>query len=112
MIKAPTGFVEFWPDYLRAHRQRSTRICHYAATLLGAGVGLYGLFTLQGYLLLAGVAGGYALAITSHYVFEGRAPLVARNPVWGACSDLRMVTLAIGGRLGAEFRKHGIERPR
>jgi hypothetical protein len=110
MNNLPEGFVKFWPDYLRAHRKRSTRICHYLATVYGVPVSLYGLFTLQADILLAGVIGGYALAIGSHYVFEGRKPLVARNPVWGACSDFRMFILAVSGRLNAEFRKHGIEQ--
>jgi hypothetical protein len=110
MSNPPTGFAAFWPDYLRAHQKRSTRLCHYAATLWGAGVGLYGVFTLRIGFVLAGVIGGYVLAVGSHYVFEGSKPLVARNPVLGACSDLRMFMLAVIGRLGAEFRKHGIEQ--
>ena len=110
MSKTPAGFAEFWPDYLRAHRKRSTRICHYIATAYGVPVSLYGLLTFHWYILLAGIVGGYALAISSHYVFEGNQPLVTRNPMWGACSDFRMLQLAITGRLDAEFRKYGIER--
>jgi len=110
MIILPKGLVEFWPDYLSSHRKRSTRICHYIATVYGVPISLYGLFTLQINVLLAGIIGGYALAIGSHYVFEGRGPLVARNPLWGACSDFRMFILAITGRLDAEFKKYGIEK--
>jgi hypothetical protein len=109
MTTPPSGFAGFWPDYLRAHRKRSTRLCHYAATLWGAGLGMYGLVTLRLSLALAAVAGGYALAVGSHYLFEGRPPLVARNPVWGALSDFRMAALAVVGRLDAEFDKHGID---
>ncbi len=110
MIKMPKGFVEFWPAYLRAHRKKSTRICHYIATVYGVPISLYGLFTLQINILLAGIVGGYALAIGSHYVIEGSGPLVARNAAWGACSDFRMFILAITGRLDAEFKKYGIEK--
>lgn len=110
MMKPPTGFTEFWPDYLRTHRKRSTRICHYLATVYGVIVSVYGLLTLQIYILLAGVLGGYALAIGSHFLFEGNKPLIARNPVWGACSDFRMFLLAVTGRLDTEFKKYDIEK--
>ncbi len=104
------SYVEFWPDYLRAHRKRSTRLCHYIATLYGASVGFYGIFAFQPIVFLVAIIGGYAIAVASHYVFEGRNPLVLRNPVWGACSDLRMFALALAGRLPAEFQRHQIEQ--
>ncbi len=53
------SFVQFWPDYLRAHRKGSTRICHYIATVYGASVGFYGIFTFQPMVFLAGILGGY-----------------------------------------------------
>ena len=110
MLNLRSSFVEFWPAYLRAHRKRSTRLCHYLATVYGASVGFYGIFTFQPMVFLVAILGGYALAVSSHYVFEGRKPLVLRNPFWGACSDLRMFALAIAGRLPAEFQKHRIEQ--
>lgn len=110
MLNLRASYVQFWPDYLRAHRKGSTRLCHYIATVYGASVGFYGIFTFQPMVFLAAILGGYALAVASHYVFEGRKPLVLRNPFWGACSDLRMFALAMGGRLEAEFRRHGIEQ--
>lgn len=102
-------FDRYWADYLYAHHNRSTRVCHYAGTAAGAALVAYGVFLLSALLVVAGVATTYAIAIGSHYVFEGRRPLVLRNPLWGAISDLRMLVLACAGRLESEFREHGIE---
>ena len=102
-------FEAFWVSYLWAHSRPATRVCHYIATLWGVTVGLYGLFTLQWPYLLAGILGGYVIAVGSHYIFEGRAPLVARSAWMGAVSDFRMIWLAATGRLEAEFKKYGLE---
>lgn len=102
-------FEAFWVDYLRAHSRRSTRVCHYIATFWGVTVGFYGIFTLQPLFVLAGIAGGYIIAVGSHYVFEGSPPLVARSAWMGAVSDFRVIWLALTGRLDAEFDKYGLE---
>jgi hypothetical protein len=108
MLRSNDGLAEFWPDYLRAHRKPGTRICHYIATLWGVSLSLYGIATLQIWYVIAAIAGGYALAVGSHYAFRDGKPLVGRNALMGACADFRMTGLALMGRLGDEFRKHGI----
>lgn len=102
------SFAEFWPDYLRAHRKIGTRVCHYLATLWGVSLGFYGMATLQLWYVVAAIAGGYALAIGSHYAFRDGKPLVGRSAVMGACADFRMIGLALMGGLDEEFRKYGI----
>jgi len=106
---ASDKFASFWADYLYAHHKRSTRVCHYVGTIYGVCASVYGLVTLQVIAVLAGVVGAYCMAIGSHYIFEGRKPLVVRNPVWGAASDFRMLALALRGQLGAEFEKYYID---
>jgi hypothetical protein len=106
---ATDKFASYWADYLYAHHKRSTRVCHYVGTIYGLCASAYGLVTLQGIAVLAGVVGAYGMAIGSHYVFEGRKPLVVRNPAWGAASDFRMLALALRGRLRAEFEKNAVE---
>jgi hypothetical protein len=108
MLRSNGGFAEFWPDYLRAHRKSGTRICHYVATLWGVSLGLYGIATLQIGYIIAATAGGYALAVASHYAFKDGKPLVRRSAVMGARADFRMIGLALMGRLDDEFRKYGI----
>ena len=102
-------FEAFWVSYLWAHSKPATRACHYIATLWGVTVGFYGIFTLQILYVLAGIIGGYIIAVGSHYIFEGRPPLVARSAWMGAVSDFRVIWLAATGRLAAEYRKYGLQ---
>ena len=108
-VHAPDKFSSYWADYLYAHHKRSTRLCHYLGTIWGVCASVYGIVTLQFIAVLAGVVDAYSMAIDSHYIFEGRRPLVVRNPVWGAASDFRMLLLALQGRLRAEFEKNAVE---
>jgi hypothetical protein len=102
------GFAQFWPQYLHAHRRRSTRGAHYAGILFGASMTALAAATLDLWPLLIGIAGAFAITVGSHYVFEGRRPLLTAHPLLAAAADLRMFALAATGRLGAELARHGL----
>jgi hypothetical protein len=102
-------FAEYWPLYLRAHRQRATRALHYVATVVGISASAVGVVMLDIVILGLGIGGGYALAIAAHVLFEGNRPMIAVNPVWGAAADIRMTWLAATGRLRAELDRHRID---
>lgn len=104
-----SGFGEFWPLYLRAHRRRATRAAHYAGILLGTTLTAFAAAFSNPWLLLAGVAGAFAITVGSHWLFEGRRPLLLGNPLLAAVADLRMFCYAARGRLAAEFARHGID---
>jgi hypothetical protein len=101
-------FSEYWPLYLRAHRQPATRALHYVATVVGLSGSAAGVMTLDIIVLGIGIGGGYALAIAAHLFFEGNRPMIAVNPVWGAAADIRMTWLAATGRLRPELDRHQI----
>jgi hypothetical protein len=99
-------FQEFWPHYLRAHRQPRTRVAHYAATLLAfAAIGL-AIYYRVPLIALGAIAISYAVALASHGIFERNKSLVFVNPAWGALSDLKMCWLALTGGLAAELALH------
>lgn len=102
------GFAEFWPRYLRAHRRRATRAAHYAGILLGATLTVLALAFWNPWLLLAGVGAAFAITVSSHWLFEGRRPLLLGNPLFAAAADLRMFVLAATGWLAADFACHGV----
>jgi len=106
------GFEEFWPRYLRAHRLPGTRAMHYLATAVGMMAAAEAAMLRQPWVLVAGIALAYAIAIAAHRLIERNAPLIAVNPVWGAIADLRMTWLAMTGRLGRELARHGIAEGR
>lgn len=101
-------FEEFWPVYLRAHSKSATRACHYLATVIGVGCAVAALVTQIWWLVLVGIAGGYAVAVASHPLIEGNSALVRPHTVWAACSDLRMFAYWATGRLKGELEKHHI----
>ena len=110
MYQRCKSFDESWPHYLRAHSKPGTRFCHYCATVFGVGSALAAVITQTWWLILVGIAGGYAIAIASHPLIEGNTALVRPHTVWAAMSDLRMFGLAATGRLGRELEKHQIGR--
>ena len=108
------SYADFWRLYLDAHRSPATRGMHYAATVVGAA-GTLAAFLLGEVLLApAGILLGVAMAVGSHRFIEHNQPLIRVNPLYGAMSDLRMMGLAITGRLSQEYQRLGLgaARPR
>jgi hypothetical protein len=102
------SFEEFWQHYLRHHAQGGTRLLHVLGTGL-AGVALLAAIVARDPLIaLAGVALGYLLAWTGHFLIEGNRPAMVSHPVWALQCDVRMFRLCITGQLGAELKKAGV----
>jgi hypothetical protein len=102
------SYADFWRLYLDAHRSPATRFVHYAATLLGAGATLAGVLLDQLLLGPAGIAVAVGMAVGSHRFIEHNQPLIKVNPFYGAVSDLRMMGLAMTGRLPQEYARLGL----
>jgi hypothetical protein len=98
-------FKQFWPVYLHAHSRRSTRALHYAATGFFGFMAAIAVAVEEIWVVPAGIAGSYAVAVTAHWCFERNRPLFLVNPLWGAVADLRMCWLALTGRLRRELTK-------
>ena len=102
------SYADFWRLYLDAHRNPATRGMHYAATAVGAGGTLAAVLLGQVLLAPAGILTGVCMAVGSHRFIEHNRPLIRVNPLYGAVSDLRMLFLAITGRLPEEYRRLGL----
>lgn len=100
------SFRHFWPHYLRAHRRKQTRVAHYVATILAFAAIAVALYYRMPVIALVAIALSYAIALTSHHVFERNKSLVFVNPAWGAMADLKMCWLALTGGLTAELAMH------
>lgn len=108
----PTTFEEFWPLYLNAHRDRRTRLMHVLGT--GAALAAAVLFLVTGHFgwAIAAPLLAYGLAWLSHALFETNTPMTFSHPVWSVRGDVKMVRLALMGRLDAEARRfepHNVE---
>lgn len=105
-------YGEFWPIYLREHSRPATRYMHYAGTLAGLACLGAALVTRRGWLVPAGLTAAYGAAWTAHGLVERNKPATFQYFAWSLLSDLRMLGLALTGRMDAELRRHGRPDPR
>ena len=99
------NFEEFWLRYLRAHRNPTCRMLHYAASTVGI-LGLVSFAaTLHWWILPLGTVASYGLAWMGHFFVEGNKPLAWTKPSWSLAADYRMFFLALTGRLRPHLTK-------
>ncbi|AYA37516.1 DUF962 domain-containing protein [Hymenobacter oligotrophus] len=97
-LPAQPTFAEFYPYYLREHRQRGTRVLHFVGTslfLLMAGAALV---LLRPGLLLAGVVLAYGFAWVGHFFVERNRPATFRYPLLSLRGDFRLYWDLLRGR--------------
>jgi hypothetical protein len=100
-------YEEFWPIYLREHSRPATRYVHYAGTLAGLACLGAALVTRKGWLVPAGLVAAYGAAWSAHGLIERNKPATFQYFAWSLASDVRMLGLALTGRMPAELRRHG-----
>ena len=100
----------FWLRYLQAHAAPETRALHYAGTSLGVAMLIAGVVRKDWRLAVAAPVLGYGLAWTAHVAIEGNRPETFGHPVWSLLSDMRMLGLALTGRLGTHLERAGVGR--
>ena len=108
MTSTPQSYREFWPHYVRAHSRRATQLFHVAATVLGAAFCIAVVIEGEPLLLPLGALVAYAVAIPSHFLFEGNRPTVKQHPLWSARADMHMFTLLLAGRMGEEVESASV----
>lgn len=96
-------YAEFWPIYLKAHRQRRTRAAHLVGTGLGLALLIAAPLSGRWWLTIVAPTVGYACAWFGHLVFEGNRPATFGHPLWSLFSDFRMAALWLSGRLEREL---------
>lgn len=101
-------FAEFWPFYLNEHKKPLTRALHFTGTAFSILLILSALALRRPLLIAPAVVCGYAFAWIGHFFVEHNRPATFKYPVWSFAADLRMLALALSGRLSAELRKAGV----
>lgn len=86
-----------------------TRAVHIGGTAVAVACVALSVLTLEPALLFVGVLAAYGAAWISHALIESNAPKTFSHPVWSLRADLRMLRLAIAGKLREEMAKHGAE---
>ena len=105
MAERIRSYAEFWPHYLRAHRDPRTRAAHYLGTLAGLVLILLAVALRDWRFAVAAPLAGYACAWFAHGAFEGDRPATFGHPLWPFYSDFRMLVLWASFRLQPELDK-------
>ncbi|MGQ0650910.1 MAG: Mpo1-like protein [Betaproteobacteria bacterium] len=93
------SFESFYPFYLSQHGNRTCRRLHFAGTWPGLLALLLAFSTLNFWWLLAGLAGGYALAWVGHFFFEKNRPATFTYPLYSFIGDWVMWKDMLTGRI-------------
>jgi hypothetical protein len=105
------NFEQFWMYYLSEHSKKGhARMLHF----IGTGVVLLSLIAgavlFRPLVAIIGVAVGYTLASSAHFLTEGNRPVLC-HPIWSVRADLLMLFLWLVGRLHDELARSGIGHP-
>lgn len=95
-------FEEFWPHYVRLHTRRDTQVLHAVATLSCVGLLGAAIVLRNPWLAVAAPLCDYAIAQTSHRLFEANRTTPWKNQLWHTRAELRMLRLVLSGRMTKE----------
>jgi hypothetical protein len=104
---ASRTFEEFWPHYVRLHTKRETQLAHAAATLSWVVLGGAALVTGRWWLVAFAPLADYAIAQSSHRLFEKNRTVPAKNFAWHTRAEFRMLRLVLTGRMSGEVARCG-----
>src|ERR1700761_2509607 len=98
-------FAEFWPNYVRAHRELSTRLMHCVGTLLGWAILAGAIIMRHWWLIFVALVVPYALAWISHFFIEHNRPATFEHPLWSWWADQKMVAMMLIGKMSQEVQR-------
>ena|SRR5438105_8977080 len=104
-------FADFWLYYLGEHSKPLTRALHLAGSAAGLACAGAALALRAPWLVVVGLAAGYALAWLGHFFVEHNRPATFRHPLWSFLADWKMVACALTGRLDSEVQRARLAAP-
>ncbi|GGD70359.1 DUF962 domain-containing protein [Lacimicrobium alkaliphilum] len=99
MPPAYQSFGEFYPYYLKEHRNRTCRRLHFVGSVLVLLVIFWSLFSQNAWWLLLMPLVGYGFAWTGHFFFEKNRPATFKHPWYSLLGDWVMFRDMLTGRI-------------
>ncbi len=96
------SFEEFWPHYLAMHSRRETQCAHALATLSFVALVAVGFARRQPAFFVLAPMVDFAIAQTSHRLFERNRTMPWKNPLWHARAEVRMARGTLSAICGLE----------
>jgi hypothetical protein len=98
-------FEDFWPHYVRLHTRKETHALHALATLSCLSLLAAAVVLRQPLLAFAAPLADFAIAQTSHRLFEANRTTPWKNQLWHTRAELRMLRLVLTGRMAREVAR-------
>ena len=105
MEKAATTFEEFWPEYVRAHQNKTNRTLHAIGIGLALACVVAAIFKKRPSLLLLAPVFAYGFAWCGHFFAEKNMPATFSHPIYSAKAGVLMFWKTICGEMDAEVAR-------
>jgi hypothetical protein len=92
-------FREFYPFYLSEHANRISRRLHFAGTSIAVVLLIAAALLRAGWLAVAALVQGYALAWVGHFFFEHNKPATFKYPRFSLMGDWRLWWEILTGKI-------------
>ena len=105
MERSAASFEEFWPEYVRAHSNKTNRTLHVIGMSLALACLVAAIFKRRPLLLLLAPVLGYGFAWCGHFFVEKNMPSSFGHPIYSLRANALLWWKTISGEMDAEVRR-------
>ncbi|HKQ71830.1 MAG TPA: DUF962 domain-containing protein [Polyangiaceae bacterium] len=105
MDRPTATFDEFWPEYVRAHSNKTNRTLHVVGMGLALACVLAAIVKRRPLLLLAAPIFGYGFAWAGHFFVEKNKPSTFSHPLHSLRANLLLFWKTVCGDMDAEVAR-------
>jgi len=105
MERSSTTFEEFWPEYVRAHSNKTNRTLHVIGMSLALACLVAAIFKRRPSLLLLAPVFGYGFAWFGHFFVEKNMPSSFGHPIHSVRANALLWWKTISGDMDAEVKR-------
>ncbi|HKZ72667.1 MAG TPA: DUF962 domain-containing protein [Steroidobacteraceae bacterium] len=98
-VRRFASFRDFYPFYLTAHANPTSRRLHVIGTSITMLVLVYALAAARWWLLPLAPVPGYVFAWVGHFFFEHNRPATFQHPLYSLAGDFVMLRDVLTGRI-------------